>query len=121
MPENGVSVDIRSIADFRETLVARLAEADVAVRRIAALAGHQARLGTFADAVRIEESYATLSAGYRQRVDRLRAAVIAVQRATDTVIANYHGTEERNRISAGDLAAQLGDVTTAVDEDAGRA
>jgi len=119
MAETMTSIDIHSLEDFQQTLTARLGEVEVALRKIEALTGRNPALGTFADAVRYERHYATLQSDYRQRVQRLRAAIVATQRATATIIANYHGTEERNQASSDDIAAQLGGVATALDEDAG--
>ncbi|MEU8659779.1 hypothetical protein [Actinoplanes philippinensis] len=107
MLHNGTAVDIRSLEDFHDTLTARLAEVDAALRMATTLADRRPALGTFADAVRVEGTYTTLNSGYRLHLEQLREAILTTRQATGDIIANYRGAEESIQLSADVVADRL--------------
>jgi hypothetical protein len=110
------NVDLLSLEDFNKTLGTRLSEVDAMLTKLnAELKGQTPKLGTFQDADAKRSQYADLYDQYVQRIGRLKSAILAAQKATGEILANYKTTEARNHASAADIAHQLGGVNTALD------
>jgi hypothetical protein len=113
---DSTNVDLLSLEDFNKTLGTRLSEVDAMLTKLNAdLRGTTPKLGAFQDATSQQSRYTTLYDQYVQRIGRLRSAIVAAQRATDDILANYKTTEARNHASASDIAAKLGGINTALD------
>jgi hypothetical protein len=117
MPDS-TKVDLLSLQDFSKTLEARLSEVDAMLTKLDAdLRGKTPKLGAFLDATDKQSQYADLYDQHVQRIGRLKSAILAAQRATNDILANYQTTEERNHASAADIASKLGGVDTALNGD----
>jgi hypothetical protein len=117
MPDS-TNVDLLSLEDFSKRLGARLGEADAMLTKLDDdLRGREPKLGTFQDATTTQSQYTDLYDQYVQRIGRLRSAILAAQKATDDILANYKTTEARNHASAADIASKLGGVDTALNGD----
>jgi hypothetical protein len=109
------NVDLLTLEDFSKTLGARLSEVDAMLTKLDTdLRGKAPRLGIFQDATTKQSQYTDLYDQYVQRIGRLKSAILAAQRATDDIMANYKTTEARNHASAADIANKLGGVDTAL-------
>ena len=87
-----VSVDLRSLGDFRERLEPRRQEVEAA---LAALAdARRPALGQFHDAELTAQRYDALREGYLLRLRRLVNAMTAAQIATGTALTAYRAVEE---------------------------
>jgi hypothetical protein len=112
---DSTKVDLLSLEDFNKTLSTRLTEVDAMLTKLNAdLKGKTPKLGTFQDANAKQSQYADLYDQYVQRIGRLKSAILAAQKATDDILANYKTTEARNHASAADIANKLGGVDTAL-------
>jgi hypothetical protein len=112
---DSTNVDLLSLEDFSRRLGARLSEADAMLTKLDAdLRGKAPKLGTFQDATAKQSQYSDLYDQYAQRIGRLKSAILAAQRATDDIIANYKTTEALNHASAADIANKLGGVDAAL-------
>ena len=110
-------VDVLSLEDFHRTLAARLGETEAVLSKLDnELACRPPALGRFADADEQAKLYTTLQMAHGDRVRRLRTALVAAQQATETIIANYSTTEERNSANASAIAGVLGSVSAALAE-----
>jgi hypothetical protein len=112
---DSTKVDVLSLEDFNKTLATRLSEVDSMLTKLNVdMRGSSPKLGTFTDATSKRSEYDDLYDQYAQRIGRLRSAIVAAQRATDDIIANYKTTEARNHASAADIANKLGGISTAI-------
>jgi hypothetical protein len=116
MADDSTRVDVLSLEDFHATLAARRSEVESVRTGLDNLLGVRAGFGTFEDANLQAAYYDALYVSIFDRVDRLHQAIVAAQTATETIIANYRSTEERNHANAADIAAHLGGIGSALDE-----
>lgn len=115
MSNNRTSVDILSLEDFRRTLDARLAEAELLLTKLTVtLAGDPPRLGRFEDARSTSSRYDTLQSEHVDGVQRLIQAINAARTATDFIMASYRTVEERNSANVSDIGSALGGVDGAL-------
>lgn len=102
-----------SLTEFNTRLTARSGEAQSVLSSLQAdpvLTGglvKPPKLGTFEDALTAQHSYATLYEQYVQRLQQLHDAITAAQKATTTIVANYHSTESLNEASAKEITSAL--------------
>ena len=113
MPDR-TTVDILSLEDFSKTLATRLREVEAMLTKLDVDLRPAPKLGTFQDAKTKQSQHVSLHDQYVGRVERLRSAILAAQRATSDIIANYTTTEARNHASAVDIRNELGGVDTAL-------
>ena len=107
-----------SLTEFNTRLTARLGEAQSVLSSLQAdpvLTGtgglvKPPKLGTFEDALTAQHSYATLYEQYVQRLQQLHDAITAAQKATTTIVANYHSSESLNEASAKEITSALAGV-----------
>jgi hypothetical protein len=118
MPDDSTAVDVQSLEVFHAALATRLSEVDSAIATMNRDLTHPPQLGTFFDASNSTAAFESLRRDYAERLGRLRAAVVAAQSATQTIIDNYKTTEQRNHASAADIAAKLDGIRTALQEGA---
>ncbi len=122
MSGESASISMISLSEFHSRLAARLAEADqvlASLRSDPVLTSGDGvpkppPLGTFDDALKAESAYADLYRQYQQRLERLHNAITAAQRATSTIIGNYHTTETLNASSAEEITNALAGVPSAL-------
>jgi hypothetical protein len=118
MAGSGTSVDVLTLEQFNKTLDARLTEARSLLTKLNTdLGGKVPALGLFADGKTTSQHYTDLRRTSVQRVERLIDAIVAVQTATGTIIANYRTTEERNHANASEIATVLGDLPAVLNGD----
>ncbi|HEX5594633.1 MAG TPA: hypothetical protein VFX61_01215 [Micromonosporaceae bacterium] len=116
MTDQRTDVDVLSLEDFHATLAGRLQEAESLLTKLKNEMRSAPALGTFSDGKSTASRYELLHQQHVDRVRRLRAAVVAAEKATATIIANYKTTEARNRANATEIAAALSGVGTALNE-----
>jgi methyl-accepting chemotaxis protein len=114
MTDDSTAVDVLSLEDFQATLASRLSDVDSVIAKFRGDLGSRPALGEFLDAKVSAWEFEGLRQQYARRLDRLRAAILAAQAATATIIANYHSTERRNHANAADIARQLDGVSAAL-------
>jgi hypothetical protein len=118
MSADSASINMISLTEFNTRLTARLGEAQSVLFSLQAdpvLTGtgglvKPPKLGTFEDALTAQHSYATLYEQYVQRLQQLHDAITAAQKATTTIVANYHSTESLNEASAKEITSALAGV-----------
>jgi hypothetical protein len=109
------TVDVLSLEDFHQRLAGRLSEADAVLKKLnTELQCQPPALGSFTDATSNARRYSTVHLRYVQQVQRLRDAIKAAQKATNTILTNYRSTEARNAANAADIAAVLGGIDDAL-------
>jgi hypothetical protein len=121
-PQQNTSVSIGPLLDFQSALAARLSEVNsilstlqsdpVLVDRTGTV--RALKLGTFADAGIDSSKYTSLYLQYVQRIQRLHNAIVAVQTATQTILDNYHTTEQLNAASANEVNNALTGIDSAL-------
>jgi hypothetical protein len=118
MTDDSTAVDIHSLEDFHATLATRLSEVDAVIAKMTRELSAPPALGTFDDAKLAMASMHEQRRQYTDKVAQLRAAIVAAQTATATIIANYRTTEDRNHANAADIARQLDGVGAALQDGA---
>ena len=118
MTDDSTAVDVLSLEDFHATLATRLSEVDSVIAGMGRDLSTPPAFGEFLDAKESAADFDTRRRAYAQRLDRLRAAIVAAQSATATIIANYHSTEQRNQANAADIAQRLDGVRAALQDGA---
>jgi hypothetical protein len=121
MTDDSTAVDIQSLEDFHATLATRLSDIDAVIAKMNRELNGPPALGGFADATSIATMIDAQRQQYADKVAQLRAAIVAAQSATTTIIANYRTTEDRNHANAADIARQLDGVGAALQDGASNA
>ncbi len=114
MAGDKVEVDVHSLEDFRKTLDTRLSQVDTMLNRVRNNIGARPPMGTFTDGVRMADVHQSRRSDFLSRLGQMREAVVAAQKATDTIISTYHTTEARNRASSDDIGSRLTGVNNAL-------
>ncbi len=115
MTDDSIAVDIRALEDFHATLATRRTEVEAVITKMNAELRHPPQLGAFADATQRSADVQRLHNQYTQRIQRLHTAIVTAQRATSTIIANYHANERLNSDNAVDIGKALDGVNVALD------
>jgi hypothetical protein len=121
MTDDSTAIDIHSLEDFHSTLATRLSEVDAVIAKMQRELTGPPALGGFEDAQSTATALNSKRLQYADKVAQLRAAIVAAQTATATIIANYRTTEDRNHANAADIARQLDGVGAALQDGASNA
>lgn len=109
------TVDILSLEDFLNTLSARHAEASALVSAINTDLCVAPELGGFTHGAEQTKFYGYQRYGeIMDRAERIKKAIEVTQQATQSILANYRTTEERNAANATDISAMLGGIDIAL-------
>ncbi len=117
-------VDVQSLEDFRTALGNHRSATATMLKTIedklvgtsgGASSSHDNQLfGAFPDGLDTNSYYASMALAYHARVQRLKNAVEAAQKATDSILHTYRTVEARNDANSKDIARTMGPVSTAL-------
>ncbi len=117
-------VDVQSLEDFRTALGNHHSATAAMLKTIedklvgttgGASSSHDNHLfGVFPDGQDINDYYVRMALLYHARVQRLKTAVEAAQKATNSILHTYRTVEARNDANSKDIARTMRPVDTAL-------